>query len=114
VLVSAIRFSVSYFTTDKRFLYLFALINTVILILTYQAPSDIIVYMGILFIIIGNFQKHDKDLRRIMMVGTSCILTYNIIIFTPMGIVVEAIFLSSNIVGYYRHYMRKKKKSIKS
>ena len=48
-------------------------------------------------------------MRKLMMAGTSLAIIYNIIIFSPMGAIVEGSFLASNIIGYYRYYIRKKK-----
>ncbi|MGV8169190.1 MAG: YgjV family protein [Candidatus Nanoarchaeia archaeon] len=112
VFISVLRFITCIFTTDKRFLFLFIFLNTLVLIFTYQNAYDIIFYLGVCIIIIGNFQKSDKNLRRIMMIGTSLVIIYNALIFTPMGVVVEASFLTSNLIGYYRFYIKKKSKKI--
>jgi hypothetical protein len=110
VFFSVLRFITCYFTTDKKYLYIFILLNTLALIFTYKDAYDLIVYMGIVIFIIGNFQKDNKRMRKIMMVGTSLVIIYNLLIFSPMGIIAESSFLLSNLIGYYRHYIRKKKR----
>jgi len=107
VAISVVRFITCYFTTNKKFIYVFILINTIILFLTYNSPYDLIVYAGIAVVIVASFQEDTKWLRRLMMVGTSTLIIYNAIIFSPMGVVVEGSFLISNLVGYYRHHIRK-------
>jgi len=42
-----------------------------------------------------------------MMCGTSCIIVYNFLVFSPVGVLLELVFLASNFVGYYRHYLKK-------
>ncbi|MGV8162384.1 MAG: YgjV family protein [Candidatus Nanoarchaeia archaeon] len=106
IFFSVLRFITCIFTTDKKFLALFIALNTIALIFTYQNAYDIIIYLGSCVIILGNFQKKDKNLRRIMMVGTSLIIIYNALIFSPMGVVLETSFLISNILGYYRFYIK--------
>jgi hypothetical protein len=108
VLFSVLRFITCYFTIDKKFMYLFLTLNTIALIFTYKDAYDLIVYVGVGTIIIGNFQNNDKNMRKIMMIGTSLVIVYNVIVFSPMGVLAESLFLTSNIIGYYRHYIRKK------
>jgi hypothetical protein len=119
VCISVLRFMTCYFTTNKKFLLLFILLNTISLFLTYQDWYDLIFYVGLVIFIIGNFQQDNRLMRKLMMVGTAVIITYNICIVSPMGIITESAFLVSNFIGYYRHYLKKnttntiKKKNIK-
>jgi hypothetical protein len=105
---SVLRFITACFVTDKRLPYLFIGLNTISLFFTYASPYDLICYAAVIICIIGTFQNDDKYIRRWYMVGTSCIIIYNAIIFSPMGVVAEGSFLISNFIGYYRHYVRKK------
>jgi hypothetical protein len=107
VFFSVIRFITCYFTTDKRFLYFFIILNTVSLFFTYKEIYDFVIYFGLIMIIIGNFQKNNRLMRKFMMVGTSMLVFYNFIIFSPMGVITESSFLFSNFIGYYRFYFKK-------
>jgi len=109
VFISVLRFITCYFTTNKKFLFIFIALNTISLFFTYRVISDLIIYTGLIIFIIGNFQKNNKLMRKLMMVGTSIIILYNLIIFSPMGAIAEGSFLISNFIGYYRHYVRRKK-----
>ncbi|MDD2515852.1 MAG: YgjV family protein [Candidatus Gracilibacteria bacterium] len=108
VLISVFRFIACYFTTDKRVLILFLILNTLALVLNYKEISDFIIYIGLFVFIIGNFIADNKLMRKVMMIGTSIIIVYNTIIFSPMGAVMEGSFLLSNFIGYYRHYIKVK------
>lgn len=112
VFISVLRFITCYFTTNKKYLFIFIGLNTLSLFFTYRALTDLIIYIGLVVFIIGNFQENNKLMRKLMMVGTSIIVLYNIIIYSPMGVVTEGSFLMSNFIGYYRHYLRKKEKLI--
>lgn len=107
VFISVIRFIVSYFKPNNKYLTIFLVINTLVLLFTFKMPTDLIVYLASIIIIIGNFQANDKKMRTIMMFGTFTIMSYNILIFSPMGAIVEGSFLISNLIGYYRHYIKK-------
>ncbi len=106
VFISVLRFITCYFTTDKKYLFIFIALNTISLFFTYKEIYDLIIYFGLVIFIIGNFQADNKLMRKLMMIGTSMLIIYNGIIFSPMGIVAEGTFLISNFIGYYRHYMK--------
>lgn len=107
VFISVLRFATCYFTTNKKYLFIFIALNTISLFFTYNNATDLIIYFGLVIFIIGNFQADNKLMRKLMMVGTSIIILYNAIIFSPMGVIGEGVFLVSNFIGYYRHYLRK-------
>jgi hypothetical protein len=109
VSISVLRFITCYFTTNKKFLFIFIALNTISLFFTYKNPTDLIIYTGLIIFIIGNFQEDNKLMRKLMMSGTSLIIIYNAIIFSPMGVIAEGTFLISGFIGYYRHYVKKPK-----
>jgi len=106
VCISVLRFITCYFTTNKKYLFLFIALNTISLFFTYKELFDLIIYFGLVVFIIGNFQTDNKLMRKLMMIGTAMLVIYNSIIFSPMGIVAEGMFLISNFIGYYRHYIK--------
>ncbi len=106
VFISVLRFITCYFTTNKKYLFVFIALNTLSLFFTFKDITDLIIYIGLLIFITGNFQKDNRLMRKLMMGGTSIIILYNVIIFSPMGVVGEGLFLISNFIGYYRHYRK--------
>ena len=109
VFISVLRFATCYFTTSKKYLVIFLALNTIVLFTTYKEIYDIIIYTGLFIFIIGNFQEDNRRMRKIMMIGTSISVLYNALIFSPMGVAAESLFLISNFIGYYRYYLRKQK-----
>lgn len=109
MIMSVIRFITSYFSTRKIFMFSIIGISFLAFIFTYSSPPAILILISVLFFTIGAFQKTDKKLRPLLMLGTCLMITYNVIIFSPMAIFLESSFLISNILGYYRFYIQKKK-----
>jgi len=109
VFFSVLRFITCYFTTNKKYLFIFIGLNTLSLFFTYKDAFDLIIWLGLTIFITGNFQKDNKLMRKLMMVGTSLLVLYNILIFSPMGAIAEGSFLISNFIGYYRFYIRKQR-----
>ena len=106
VFFSVLRFLTCYFTTNQKYLYLFVFLNTASLFFTFKGIYDLIIYLGALIIIVWNFQKDNTNMRKTMMVWTSIVIIYNIIIFSPMWAIMEWSFLISNLIWYYRFYIK--------
>ncbi len=112
VFISIIRFITSYFSTRKILMFSIIGLNILGFLLTYSSPLSFIILFALILITIGAFQKEDKSLRRIIMMGTCFVITYDILIFSPIAIILEISFLLSNVIGYFRFYYKKKKKVI--
>ncbi|MDD3066887.1 MAG: YgjV family protein [Candidatus Gracilibacteria bacterium] len=106
---SVLRFVTAIFTSDKKYILIFLALNTIALFFTYKEIYDLLVFFGIAIIVIGNFQASDKHMRSSLIFGTSLVLLYNTLIFSPMGIVEEGSFLISNLIGYFRFHIKKQK-----
>jgi len=102
------RFFVSYHRTDKYLIYFFIALYALATYIFYKDIYDIVLLIWMSFATFWVFQKNDKHLRLLMMCGTSFIILYDFLIFSPVWVLLESIFLWSNIVGYYRYYIRKK------
>jgi len=107
--VSVARFVISAFSNNKNYIFIFLILNALTLIFTYKEIYDLVFFCGISIFIVGNFQSKDKPMRLLMISGTALVLFYNIIILSPMGIVVEGNFLASNLLGYFRYHIKKQK-----
>lgn len=107
VAVSVLRFTVAYFTTDKRVMYLFLVVVASLGIYTFDGLEDILITLALMSATIASFVPNERHLRHFMMVGTSFTILHNIIIFTPAGVALEVFFLISNLLSYWRFYLRK-------
>jgi len=107
IYIATIRFITSIFSTNPRLVWLYHLLVLVGGFFTIKSGMGIIALVANLVFNYASFRPTDKRLRQWMMLGTSIWIVYNILIFTPMGIFIETVFLLSNVVGYYRYYIRK-------
>lgn len=109
VAVSIFRFATAYFTTDKRFMYFFLLVVLALGIYTYDGFEDFFITAALICATIGSFMSDERQLRHFFMIGAMLTITHNVLIFTPAGILLETFFLGSNLVSYWRFYLRKEK-----
>lgn len=105
-LLAAVRFVAGYLTTSRRVMALFCVATVLVAAVTFQGPLSLLAGLGSLFGTVATFCRDDRRLRQLLLVGTSLWLTHNILAATPAGVLLESLFIGSNLVGYYRFYGR--------
>ena len=106
-LFSSLRFLIS-IKWKFRWITLAALsVSLLITIFTYTGILSIIGFLATVLITVGSFSHNDKFLRLMMISGGSLWFIHNLILWTPVGILVEVVFVGSSCIGYYRYYVAK-------
>jgi hypothetical protein len=105
--LAATRYVTSVFSTDPRLKYLFIVLVTFAGVWTFDEWFDVLAVAAGYLATFAVFQSSEKRLRVIMTGATLLLIAYNTIIFTPAGIALETFFLLSNLVSYWRFYIRK-------
>jgi hypothetical protein len=111
-IIAAIRFTTSIFSTSKKLMGVFIFATIMISIFTYEGLLSILGCTGGIFGTVASFCKEDKLLRQLMLIGTSLWIVHNFLAGSPGAVLMEAIFISSNIVGYFRFYIRPKSQAL--
>lgn len=109
IVLAIIRYVSSYFSTSKQLMYLFLSLGFLSFIFTFKGLLSTISLLGSSFQTIASFQKEDKTLRLLMIVGTTFWLIHNYLANSPIATLMEMVFLTSNLIGYYRFYIKPKK-----
>lgn len=107
VSLSAVRFFVSIYTTDNRLKYVFLSLIIVAGIVSYEIIYDLLIILAGCLVTFAVFQPDEKFMRQLMMPASTCAIIFNVIIFSPAGVLLEIFFLGSNLVSYWRFYIRK-------
>lgn len=111
MLVAFIRFILSIFTTSRKILYVLIIISIIITFLFFDGLISIVSLVATIFQTVAAFQHTDKKIREVMLVGSSLWIINNILSKSPMAVLMEIIFLLSNIIGYIRYYTKHQKSS---
>jgi len=106
-LLATLRFLASLATTSKKIMMVFMAVTIAITIFSFSGILSILSCLGSLFGTAGTFCRDDKRLRQILLIGTSLWLIHNILAKTPTAVLMEALFITSNLVGYYRFYLKR-------
>jgi len=83
---------------------LFIAASLVIAAATFHGALSVLSCLGSIFGTIGSFCEDDKRLRQMLLVATSLWLLHNVLAGTPTAVLMEALFIASNLLGYYRYY----------
>jgi hypothetical protein len=103
VAVTALRFLVSSFTTDTRLMYLFLALAVGGFALTYQSPVSFLALTATFIGTVGSFHGSEKAVRFSMMATEILWGIHNLIVWSPVAVLMEVLFFTSNLVGLLRH-----------
>ncbi|MDO7085675.1 YgjV family protein [Pseudocolwellia sp. AS88] len=106
-LFSSIRFLISIKWKFQWMAVASLCVSLFICIYTYVGYLSILGFIATIFITTGSFSNNDKFLRIMMILGGTLWLIHNVMLWTPVGILVEVVFVGSSAVGFYRYYIAK-------
>ncbi len=106
-LINSFRFLTSIFTSRLSVMVFFMMLSCVGFYFTYQSPSSWIVFIAVQLGTYASFRSKDQHFRIFMMCIGSVWVIYNIIIYSPVAIIMEMSFIISNCLAYYRLYLKK-------
>ena len=106
VAVTGVRFLTSICTQKRAAMWFFYSANLACFIFTYESWISWLPFVAAQLSTWAGFQSSDKTLRIVFASSTCLWILHNILVWTPVGIVLEVLFLSSNIVGLYRHFYK--------
>ncbi|WP_394229148.1 YgjV family protein [Shewanella colwelliana] len=104
MLVAAIRYVVTIFSHSKLLMSLFLAISSFVTLVTFAGPLSLISFAGSATQTVAAFSQSDQRLCQLMIIGTSLWLLNNTLVGSPTAVLMELLFIASNLVGYYRFY----------
>lgn len=105
-IVIALRCLAAAFSTNRKIMYVFLGMAVIGFAYTFRSPIGFLGLFGTLSATYGSFQSAEPRLRVFHMLSNTSWMIHNIVVGTPVATVTEATFLSSNLLGYWRHHRR--------
>lgn len=103
----SVRYFIGIFVASKKAAGVFILLSIGLAFYTYSGIASLLSFAGSFLKTVSVFSKSDKSLRLLMMVGTVFWILNNAVAHSPLGVLMESLFLISNVVAYYRYYWTK-------
>ncbi|MDP2713275.1 YgjV family protein [Rheinheimera sp.] len=100
--LTAVRFLVAALSPRQRWMYCFLALSTLLIVLSYNNPLNLLPYLAAIVGTVGSFQKNVIVVRLLMAVGATAWIIHNLLVGSPVAVLMELAFLSSNLVGYLR------------
>ena len=104
--ISAARLIISAQTTSKRWMGFFLCLVVLAFCLTYTRPVNALACLASLIGTWATFQPADRTIRIVIMFVTTLWIVHNVIVGSPAATALESFFLASNVIGFYRFYLR--------
>lgn len=104
MLLTGIRYVVALQTTNRKALLFFLVVTCATFAATFESWLSLVALCGTLVGTYGSFQPAGRKVRLYFMGGNVAWLSHNILVWTPVGIANEMLFLGSGIVGFWRYY----------
>ncbi|GGF08950.1 YgjV family protein [Pseudoalteromonas gelatinilytica] len=108
MLIAALRYGYCIFACKSWVMIAFMLLSISAVVFTWQSWVSFIALSATLLQTYASFQGKDFTLRILMIVGTIGWIVHNILVFSPLAVLMETVFLISNLVGLWRFYAHPK------
>ncbi len=99
---TAVRFLVAAYYPKPALMWLFLVLSTLLLWLTYQSPLQLLPFFAAVVGTIGSFQSKVLWVRSCMALGACTWICHNILVGSPVAVAMELAFLASNLLGFWR------------
>lgn len=104
MLLASIRYFVTIFSHSKRIMLVFLSASVIVTFFTFTGLLSVISLVGNAIQTRAAFCQRDQNLRLLMIIGTSVWLLNNALVGSYIGVLMEVLFIGSNLLGYFRFY----------
>lgn len=104
--ISAMRFMVSVFTRSLWAMAFFMGLIVAATLYSYAGVLSLMVATSSLLSTWAAFRASDRHFRLVLLVCASILIVHNVLAGTPAAVVLELFFVASNLLAYYRFYLR--------
>ena len=104
--IAALRFLTAIITHSRWLLGFFLALVLINAVVSYAGLVTVLATVGAAITTTASFLASDKRFRELMMVGIAVWIVHNAIAGSPAAVALETFFLGSNLLGYYRFYLR--------
>lgn len=94
-------------------MWIFLIVIFAITVFSFEGLLSVLGCVATFFTTIAAFRKDDKRLRQLMLIGTMIWIVHNYLAGSPGAVLMETIFIVSNLVGYFRYYIKPTYKYLK-
>ncbi|TDQ18078.1 inner membrane protein [Raoultella sp. BIGb0149] len=103
MLIAACRYAVAIVTLSRRAMWGFMLGSLLCSAGLWQSLENILPLAGSLLMTLASFQKQSEKLRGYTLCGSLCWLLNNVVVGSPVAVMMELAFSGSILAAWWRH-----------
>ena len=107
LVIGACRYLAGIFIFNSRIKWLFYFITVLASALTFSGITSALSCIASLLHTKASFSHNDKLMRLLMVIGTTVWGVHDIIVGSPVAVLIDILFIVSSGIGYYRIYIKK-------
>ncbi|MDR9827379.1 YgjV family protein [Vibrio sp. FNV 38] len=105
--VGAARYFTGIFTENRGVRWGFYIVTLLGTLFTFSGITSILSCIGSLLHTSASFNRNDKFMRVVMVIGTVVWVVHDVIVGSPVAVLLDVLFIISSYIGYYRIYGNK-------
>lgn len=106
MLIGACRYLAGMFISDPRMKWLFYMVTLLATALTFSGITSSLSCIASLLHTKASFSHNDKLMRWLMLIGTAVWGVHDIIVGSPVAVLMDVLFIISSVIGYYRIHIK--------
>lgn len=107
IFINSIRFLVAAYWPSQRWMWVFMALVIGSFYFTYDDAISLLGLAAALIGTVGSFKRTDREIRVYLMWVSSFWVVHNLLVGSPVAMLMEVCFLLSNFIGWRRFYAAK-------
>ncbi|SKA02256.1 YgjV family protein [Photobacterium toruni] len=106
LIIGSCRYLAGIFISNPKIKWLFYLVTLLGTVITFSGLTSILSCTASLLHTKASFSSNDKLMRWLMVIGTVVWGVHDVIVGSPVAVLIDVLFVISSIIGYYRIYIK--------
>ncbi|UPR53942.1 YgjV family protein [Vibrio cyclitrophicus] len=106
LVIGACRYLAGIFISNPKIKWLFYFVTLLGTVLTFSGLTSILSCTASLLHTKASFSSNDKLMRWLMVIGTGVWGVHDVIVGSPVAVLIDVLFIASSVIGFYRIHVR--------
>ncbi|WP_282064287.1 YgjV family protein [Vibrio rotiferianus] len=106
LVIGACRYLAGIFISNPKIKWLFYFVTLLGTVFTFSGLTSILSCTASLLHTKASFSSNDKLMRWLMVIGTGVWGVHDVIVGSPVAVLIDVLFIASSVIGYYRIHVK--------
>jgi len=104
IFINSLRFLVAAFIPSRRWMWVFIGLSLISFAFTWTDVVSLLALTATMIGTVGTFKQSDREVRLYLMWVSAFWVLHNLLVNSPVAMLMEACFLLSNFIAWKRYY----------